>query len=444
MINVPSTAPASERAPATGSRERTPLRPEEDQRRRERVASAIAGFVRWLDGYGEVSLDFQTVYAGAYGRWAKSLYYRHRSIGTLAVAPLVFCEAFVPAARRCWAPQRFPIGDAHYAMAFARRHHYTHDPADLGRAVHFLECLLASAVRAPHGLGWGYPFDWVTIDGTIARGTSLITTLPYVYEAFEAVHALTGEARWASVLRAIAQHACHDYPVRSHRGRGASSAYTPSTGDRGGVVNASAYRAFLLTRAGHDLGVMPYRQAAEPNLEFVLDAQNPDGSWYYAMDGRRDFIDHFHTCFVLKALLKIEQLTGDGRCTAAIAKGLRYYLDHLFDGEDLPRPFARAPRFTFYRRELYDYAEAINVLSLAQGLDPVVETRRNRVVDDVLHRWQQPDGCFRTRQLLFGWDEVPMHRWGQSQLLRSLCGLLIEPCEATRAPESRKAGSVHA
>ena len=45
-------------------------------------------------------------------------------------------------------------------------------------------------------------------------------------------------------------------------------------------------------------------------MNFVIASQNEDGSWYYSMDGQRDFVDHFHTCFVMKALAKIEQLTG--------------------------------------------------------------------------------------------------------------------------------------
>jgi hypothetical protein len=32
----------------------------------------------------------------------------------------------------------------------------------------------------------------------------------------------------------------------------------------------------------------------------------------------------------------------------------------------------------------------------------------------------KPDGSFRSRRLIFGWDEVPMHRWAQSQMFRSL------------------------
>ena len=41
-----------------------------------------------------------------------------------------------------------------------------------------------------------------------------------------------------------------------------------------------------------------------------MDHQNPDGSWYYAVDGVRDFVDHFHTCFVMKGLAKVHALTG--------------------------------------------------------------------------------------------------------------------------------------
>ena len=82
----------------------------------------------------------------------------------------------------------------------------------------------------------------------------------------------------------------------------------------GGVINASAYRAFLLTRAA--AGFLARKitiEVADRNLNFVIESQNADGSWYYSTDGERDFVDHFHTCFVLKALAKIEALTGNQR-----------------------------------------------------------------------------------------------------------------------------------
>lgn len=78
-------------------------------------------------------------------------------------------------------------------------------------------------------------------------------------------------------------------------------------------------------------------------MNFVLESQNPDGSWFYAMDGVRDFIDHYHTCFVMKAIAKIYGLTGYEPCKEALSKGIKYYLENLFDEDGLPNPFSKAP-----------------------------------------------------------------------------------------------------
>jgi prenyltransferase/squalene oxidase-like repeat protein len=395
------------------------------------VRSALQAFEAWLERYGENSYDFQTFYAGAYGRFAKALYYRHRLRGTLAVAPIIACEAFVPSARRLfWVPQRFPIADAHYAMGFARLFRDSRRQKHLDRAVHFLEVLLATACPGDSGLGWGYPFDWVTIDGIIPQQTSLITTLPYVYEAFAAVHEVAPRERWFKTMQSIAQHALRDYRNHDAGDGAATCTYTPLANDRGQVVNANAYRAFLLVKAARDLDDEVYLKAAEPNLQFVLKSQNPDGSWYYAMDGRRSFIDHFHTCFVLKALAKIVELTRRRDCEQAIESGLNYYLEHLFTPAGIPLPFAKPPRLIVYRNELYDYAECVNLLTVVKSPSARVRDRLASAVADLLGRWRRPDGSFRSRKLFIGWDDVPMHRWAQAQMFRSLTGLLASPEQA--------------
>jgi hypothetical protein len=73
-----------------------------------------------------------------------------------------------------------------------------------------------------------------------------------------------------------------------------------------------------------------------------------------------------------------------------------------------------------YRHELYDYAECINLAVLLHGRFPELDGKLSTVLEDLLGRWQKPDGSFRSRKLLFGWDDVPMHRWAQSQIFRSL------------------------
>jgi hypothetical protein len=400
---------------------------EKTVRPNEQVLKGALRFIEWLDHYGENSYDFQTFYASRLGQSVKALYYRKPFWGTLAVSPMVFCEAFVPKARRLfWHPQRFPIADAHYAMAFLFLGQALGQEQYYRRALQFLNILEQTRCPGYENYCWGYPFNWETVRGTIQEGTPLITTVPYVYEAFKQAYQMDGEDRWRQIMRSIAEHAAQDYQDFETSASASTCSYTPDPKDSLGVVNANAYRAFLLTSAATDFSEERYRQIAERNVKFVLESQNPDGSWYYANDGQRQFIDHFHTCFVLKALAKIEMLTGDAKCTAAIERGVHYYVTSLFDERGSPRPFSRPPRLIVYRRELYDYAECINLAILLRGRFPNLDGLLSMVVDEVLSVWQKPDGSFRSRQLLLGWDGTPMHRWAQSQMFRSLCFLLRE------------------
>jgi len=389
------------------------------------ILETLQRFVGWLNHYGEVSYDFQTFYANRVGQSAKALYYKRPVLGILAVAPIIFCEAFVPAAKRLfYKPQRFPIADAHYAMGFFFLSAILNDPKYYKRGLTFLESL--EQTKCPHydTYCWGYPFDWVTIRGTVHAGTPLITTVPYVYEAFMQAYQTDGNDRWLRIMRSTAQHVFEDYRDVETSAAASTCTYTPASENSVGVTNANAYRAFLLTSAGLQFSEENYLKVAQRNLNFVLESQNPDGSWYYAYDGVRSFIDHYHTCFVLKALVKIEMLTGNHNCTQAIERGIAYYVKRLFDDKGLPRPFSRPPRLIVYRRELYDFAECVNLGALVHGRFPQLDELVSGVVKHLMTVWQRPNGSFRSRRLHLGWDNTPMHRWAQAQMFRSLCFLI--------------------
>jgi len=417
------------------------------------IDPTLTRFSEWLRAYGETSWDHQSFFAGPIGRWAKSLYYRQRHLGTVAVAPMIFFEAFLPSARRLFHHRiRFPIADAHYAMGFTFLYETTGDPIFLQRAIHFLNELEGSRCLQFTEHCWGYPFDWVWRGGVIGQQTPLITSTPYGWEAFlQVVEILQAEANlrpigayapvggqtaedrqdllkhYKQILQSIARHARNDIKDFTTSETASSCSYTPFS--EGGVINAAAYRAFLLTSASQVFENEDYWKVAERNLNFVLENQNPDGSWFYAMDGVRDFVDHFHTCFVMKALAKIHALTGHEACGKALKKGVEYYLANLFDEEGLPKPFSKAPRLTVYKRELYDCAECINLCLLLRDRFPQLNDTLKTVVSAILRDWVKPDGSFRSRRLHFGWDNVPMHRWGQAQMFRSLAFYLRETAE---------------
>ena len=420
------------------------------------ASQVLFRFTEWLNAYGEKSWDYQSFFAGPLGGRAKALYYSHGLVGTAAVAPMIFCEAFLPSGRRLFHHRiRFPIADAHYAMGFAFLYEATGDSSQLENAVHFLTELATSRCRQFKEYCWGYPFDWVTRNGVIGAQTPLITTTPYAYEAFLQVAELPESdvrcqmsdvrqdllLEYKQILESIARHAAVDIKDFKTSEKASSCSYTPF--DAGGVINAAAYRSFLLTSASQLLSRRDYWQIAERNLNFVLENQNPDGSWPYAVDGVRDFVDHFHTCFVMKALAKVHALTGYAGCDRALTRGVDYYLRNLFDTDGLPKPFSQAPRLTVYKRELYDCAECINLCLLLRNRFPQLEATLEKVVSHILDAWVKRDGSFRSRKLHLGWDNVPMHRWGQSQMFRSLALYLREARAATNVEYHERSAPVH-
>jgi hypothetical protein len=379
---------------------------------------AVRSFVCWLDAFGEQSQDPYDFWASV-GARAKTLYYRRRLLGKVAAAPFVLLDLVAPRTRALVRRRdRFPIADAHYAMGFFALARAEDDPRHIRRGRAFLDALERSRSPLFEDPSWGYPFDWPTRYGVYRAGWPMITSVPYGYEAFEAGHAAVGDAAYADVMEGVARFAAERIPVTPAGPDSDAAAYTPF--DRRRVVNASAYRGFLLTAGGRRFEREDWLLAGRRNVAFVLQSQRDDGSWPYSTDGPDDFVDNFHTCFVLKNLAKTWALTGDEQVREAMGAGYEFYLEHLLDETGRPIPFARRPRLTLHRRDLYDYAEGINLAHLLQGEIPAARGVLQGLVRDLTERWVLPDGHFVTRKLVVGRNTIPYHRWAQSQTFHAL------------------------
>ncbi len=229
------------------------------------------------------------------------------------------------------------------------------------------------------------------------------------------------------MMRSVARFACKDLADQEVVPGAMACSYGPF--DERQVVNASAYRAFLLGRAGRRFGRDDWLEAARGNLAFVLRSQQDDGAWLYAMDERDHFVDNFHTCLVLKNLAKIVRDTGHAAARDAIRQGYAFYKQNLLDERGLPVPFAQARRLNLVRRELYDFAEGINLALLMRGIDPEADEIARRLTHHVLDHWLLPDGHFVTRTTWFGRNTVPYHRWAQAQTFHALTRVLLDPPE---------------
>jgi len=351
-------------------------------------------------------------------------------LGAFAVAPSIACDLFVPGCRRLLAPRRrHPISMAQLGLGLLNLYRASGDRRHLEDAEAFVKPLLDVAAAVPGGVGWGMNFDWPTVDGVVRRHTPCHTQTAYAYDFFAALADTGAAPKYEDLLQRIAQHTSRDY----HEWREADhliSAY--STADRRRIVNANSYRMALLLDAGQRFGVAEYTEKGLATLAYVLSMQQADGAWPYSET--EPFVDTFHTCFVIKNLIRARRASAVDPATvdAALDHGLRYYLGALFDDDGLPVPFAVAPRLTLQRYDAYDIAESIGLLAELR-IEP---ERLARLVRFVSQRLQTSAGWFRFRIYRVPTPAgIPYMRWANSAMFLALTKVLLI------SPESNKEGN---
>jgi poly-beta-1,6-N-acetyl-D-glucosamine synthase len=405
-------------------------------------------FVAWIERVGYASYDPYDVWGTRYGRLARRLYYRKHPLGVLLTAPIIAMEIVCPWVRRVLVRKdRFPTADAQLALAFLNLYEISHAESWLAKAKQLARELLTESVPGYSGVGWGYPFDWQNAGGLMKKGTPHITATPYCYEVFARLFDLTGDEYYAAVARSAATFVFADLNDTPTASDAAAASYTPY--DHSKVVNASAYRAFVMFDAARRFHNDSYRDTAEKNLRFILDAQRNDGAWLYAIDSPPEaFIDHFHTCFVLKNLHKINRHLQNAEVARAIARGYEWYRRSLFDEDGTPRLFAIAPRLQLVALEMYNVAEAISLGVLLRDDIPEAFDLAETLAARFVRRRQLPAGHWITRTYVGGiTHRVPFIRWPQSQLFLSVTNLLAAK-ECTQGKKdmtlstSRGAGSL--
>lgn len=247
--------------------------------------------------------------------------------------------------------------------------------------------------------------------------------MPYTYDAFEEGHEATGNPDYLRILESLVRFAHEWIPVTELDDGAVAAGYSPF--DRTMIVNASAYRGYLLASAGERFRRAEWTSEAG-RITFVLAAQRSDGSWPYGATKGNDFIDNFHTCIVLKNLFRFWRTTGRAEVLDSVRHGYAYYRHRLLDKDLQPIPFARQSRTSLHRRNLYDYAEGINLALLVREVEPEARKVLQRLVMELATGWALRDGHFVTRRLVIGTNKVPYHRWAQSQVFHALASYCVK------------------
>ena len=389
------------------------------------IEASIRTFLVWLERNGTAGYDPYDLWSSRYGTRARRLYYRYGNVAAPVVAPLVLADRLVPSAARVGISKcRYATSHGHLILGFLDLYlgEFAASKDWLDRAKQLAEELDELKIRGYSGDCWGYPFDWENRRGLWPKNTPLITVTPYCFEALVALYEASAVAIYKERARSILQFTLADLNNTETSSGAVASSY--SSLDRSLVINASAYRAFVLIRGGEMFDRFDAIELGNRLVDFVLESQQPDGSWPYALEkSGDDFVDHFHTCFVLKNLTKVFQLNSDNRIWRAIENGYAFYREKLFDKHSLPIPFAVGGN-RLLRYSMYDFAEAIILGVLLRDLVPGAFERSLQIAVETAKRFQLPDGHFVTSIGRMGLrDKLAFIRWPQAQMFHAFASL---------------------
>lgn len=297
-------------------------------------------------------------------------------------------------------------------------------------AIDRLEALRAPGYSEPC---WGYHFDVETRFFFYSRETPNTIATAFAGLALIAAHEHRGSERARELAEGVGEfflRRIEATPDPAPAGSGAYLGYFP--GDRTPIHNASMLAASVLARL-HELGGREdFAAAARAAVAYALAHQRADGSWPYAEDGRGEWVDNFHTGYVLDALLRCATALDDDAALAAWRRGMAFYRERLFEPDG-------APRFTTERLHPIDgqsVAQSIESFALGSRLHPELLVDARRVLDYGLERMRRSGGAFAFQRQRHFVNRALHVRWVQAPMLSALVSLAA--AEVRAATETEK------
>jgi hypothetical protein len=199
---------------------------------------------------------------------------------------------------------------------------------------------------------------------------------PYALEALVEYTNLTGDDRWRQTIQGIYQYFENDVQVLCETKDFLVTSYSHLR-DRQ-VINAASYVLYsysLFYRTLENTETEYLLIKISKLYDYVCRNQNNDGSWFYS-PGPSSFIDCFHSCFIIKNLIKAAQHVPLEGCQRHVVAGYKFLKDNMYVSKHgLFTRFAKTNKPGLIRFDLYDNAEMLNLammmndLELARNLD---------------------------------------------------------------------------
>ena len=260
---------------------------------------------------------------------------------------------------------------------------------------------------------WGYNFDWQSRAFFAPRGTPNAVCTVFAAHAFLDWHEQSGSM---DALR-IGESSCRFLLDRLNRTGDAEAlcfSYTPL--DRSQVHNVNLLAAELLARAYRLTGKDEYREACERAARFTIARQREDGSWPYGESAPQQWIDSFHTGFIVVSLKRIADDLAMTEEVAALRAAYAFYESRFFLADGTPAYYHNS----LFPVDVHSAAQAVVTFTELIDLMPSASEQARRAVEWATRNLQDSAGFFYFQRQRFYTIRTPHIRWAQAWMLYAL------------------------
>jgi hypothetical protein len=260
---------------------------------------------------------------------------------------------------------------------------------------------------------WGYNFDWQSRAFFAPRGTPNVVCTVFAAHAFLDWHERTASPEALD----MAESSCRfllDRINRSESAGGFCFSYTPV--DRSRVHNVNLLAAELLARLFTKNHNADYREAAERATAYTLSRQRDDGSWPYGESDSQQWVDSFHTGFLIVSLKHLIDWLGAERWSDHLKRAYDFYEERFFLADCTPRYY----HDKLYPVDVHSAAQAVVTFREMADLIPDAERMAARAVTWAIDNLQDAAGYFYFQRHRFYTIKTSFMRWSQSWMLYAL------------------------
>ena len=289
------------------------------------------------------------------------------------------------------------------------------------QARELLDVLLQMRIQDHSGAAWGYNFAWQSRNFFAPQGTAMIVPTAFATRALIEAYEAFADNSYLKIARSACDFILRDLKRTDESDTLVCFSYSPLDGTQ--IFNASLLAGETLASVGALTKETDLCDLAVRAARYVVQQQREDGSWAYGRAPGQQWVDNFHTAYVLLSLWRIVK-AGNGAESDlhhALKRGYEFWRERFFLADGWPKYYDDS----LYPADAHAAATAIITLTELQELDRGALPLAEKIAAWTIRNLRDRQGFFYYQRRRFYTIHTPYMRWTQAWILYAL-GRLLE------------------